>query len=126
MKLNVMFIIATIALTLIGILSFLAPLAPAAALGTTDANAGWQSMLGGAAFLPLGIIAWLVRNAEASKTRDALVLGYTLLFALMAVVSLYGRDLPGHQAFWVTTLIQALFAVGFFVAGMSSKSAQTS
>ena len=55
MKLNVMFIIAAIGLTLIGILSFLAPLAPAAALGTTDANAGWQSMLGGRLFCRLAL-----------------------------------------------------------------------
>ena len=130
MKLNVMFTIAAIGLTLIGILSFLAPLAPAAALGTTDANAGWQSMLGGAAFLPLGIIAWLVRNAEASKTRDALVLGYTFLFALWAVISLIGQfgqfsAAPGHSFSWVVALIQALVAVGFFMAGRSSMSAQT-
>ena len=82
--------------------------------------------LGGAALLPLGIIAWLVRNAEASKTRDALVLGYTLVFALMAVVSLLGYALPGHSIFWVTASTQALIAVGFFVAGRSSMSAQTS
>ena len=81
---------------------------------------------GGVGFLALGVIAWLVRNAEASKTRDALVLGYTLVFALMAVVSLHGYALPGHSIFWVTASTQALVAVGFFVAGRSSMSAQTS
>jgi len=68
MKLNVMFIIAAIWLILIGIGSLLAPALPA--LGNTDANGNFGIMVGGAALLPLGVIAWLVRDAEASKTRD--------------------------------------------------------
>jgi hypothetical protein len=78
--------------------------------------------------LALGVIAWLVRNADASKTRDSLVLGYTILFALWAIVSIYGSflDMPTHSISWLPALIQALVAVGFFVAGRSSMSKSTS
>jgi len=48
-------------------------------------------MLGGAGLLALGVIAWLVRNEETSKTRHSLVLSYFILFALLAVISFYGQ-----------------------------------
>ena len=122
MKLNVMFTIAAVLLILLGILSLITP---PGMLGTTDATAAFESKLGGVSWLSLGVIAWLVRNAEASKTRDSVVLGYTLLFALWTVVSIYGSflvDLPSHNISWVPALIQALLAVGFFMAGRASMS----
>jgi hypothetical protein len=126
MKLNVMFIIAAVVLILISLLSLLAPLAPGA-FGVMDAAQYFSIMVGAVGWLSLAVIAWLVRNAEASKTRDALVLGYTLLFGLWALVSLIGQfgqfaALPAHSASWVFALIQALIAAGFFMAGRSSMS----
>jgi hypothetical protein len=130
MKLNVMFIIATVVLILVSLLSLLVPLAPGA-FGVVDAAQYFSILVGAVAWLSLAVIAWLVRNAEASKTRDALVLGYTLLFGLWAVVSLIGQfgqfaALPAHSASWVIALIQALIAVGFFMAGRSSMSKSAS
>jgi hypothetical protein len=126
MKLSVMFTIAAIILILSGLGSmFGGP----AVLGTTDVTADFASKVGAVGWLSLGVIAWLVRNAEASKTRDAIVLGYTFLFALWTVVSVYGSflvDMPSHNISWVPALIQALLAVGFFVAGRSSMSKATS
>jgi len=129
MKLNVMFIIAAIVLILLSLLSLLAPAAPAM-FGVIDAAQYFAILVGAVGWLSLGVIAWLVRNAQASKTRDALVLGYTLLFAVWAIISLIGQfgqfgALPGHNASWVIALIQALIAVGFFIAGRASMSAQT-
>ena len=122
MKLNVMFTIAAILLILFGILSLFVP---PAALGTTDAVAAFESKITGVILLALGVMAWLVRNAEASKTRDSVVLGYTLLFALWMCVSIYGIflvDMPSHNISWIPALIQALIAVGFFMAGRASMS----
>ena len=128
MKLSVMFVIAAILLTLIGIASILVPVvAPAALVGAAvlDATGAFNVMLSGVGQLSLGVIAWLVRNAEASKTRDSVVVGYTFLFALWAAISLYGvtlSEMPSHNISWLPALIQALLAVGFFVAGRSSMS----
>jgi hypothetical protein len=122
MKLNVMFTIAAIVLILLGIVSFFAG---PAVLGTTDVMAAFESKIAAITYLSLGIMAWLVRNAEASKTRDSVVLGYTLLFALWTLVSVYGSflvDMPSHNISWVPALIQALLAIGFFMAGRSSMS----
>jgi hypothetical protein len=121
MKLNVMFTIAAIVLILFGLLSFFAP----PALTGTDVTAAFSAKINGVVLLSLGVMAWLVRNDGPSKTRDSVVLGYTLLFALWAAVSLYGVflvDMPTHTISWGPALIQALLAVGFFVSGRASMS----
>jgi hypothetical protein len=123
MKLNVMFVIAAIVLILTGILELLAPVIPV--FGVIDASAYFSALISAAPLLAFGVVAWLVRNAEASKTRQALVLGYILWFGLWAVVSVIGQFgqfsvLAGHQASWMIGLVQALVAVGFIVAGRSS------
>lgn len=125
MKLNVMFAIAAIVLILVGIL---AVFAPPTLSGTTDVAAAFSGKLGGVSWLSLGVMAWLVRNAEASKTRDSVVLSYTLLFALLAVVSVYGTflDMPTAKISWGPALIWALLAVGFFMTGKASMSKSAS
>ena len=123
MRLNVMFIIAAVYLLLVAVAAFLAPLAPAM-MGEIDAQTHFNLMIAAVSWLSLAVIAWLVRNAEASKTRNTVVLGYTLLFALWAVVSLYGQlAIPAlaERASWVQALIQGLIAVGFFVSSRSSR-----
>ena len=67
MKLNVMFTIAAVVMILFGILSFFAP----PALRGTDPSAAFSSKIIGVVLLSLGVMAWSVRNAEPSKTRDS-------------------------------------------------------
>jgi len=78
----------------------------------------------GVANLGLGLIAWLVRNSDASKTRNGVTLGFTIFFALHALTNLYGGftddSTSGH---WYMASLQALIAVGFFVAGRASMAA---
>jgi len=121
MKLNGIFTVAAVFLIFVGIVSLFAP---PAMLGITDVSAAFAGKVGGVSWLSLGVFAWLVRNAEASKTRDSVVLGYTLLFALWTVVSVYGSflDMPTATISWVPALIQALIAAGFFMAGKASMS----
>jgi hypothetical protein len=121
MKLNTMFTIAAIVMIFMGILSFFAP----PALRGTDPSAAFSAKIIGVILLALGLLAWLVRNDGPSKTRDSVVLGYTLLFALWAAVSTYGIflvDMPTHNISWGPALIQALLAIGFFTTGRTSMS----
>ena len=125
MKLNVMFTIAAIVLILMGLFSFFAP----PALAGTDATAAFSAKINGVVSLSLGVMAWLVRNDGPSKTRDAVVLGYTLLFVLWAAVSVYGSflvDMPSHNISLRPALIQVLIAIGFFIAGRANMSTSTS
>jgi hypothetical protein len=121
MKLNVMFTIAAVVLILFALLTFFAP----PALAGSDPSAAFSAKVLGVILLSLGVTAWLVRNDGPSKTRDSLVLGYTLVFALWAVVSVYGVflvDMPSHNISWIPAVIQALLAIGFFMAGRASMS----
>jgi len=119
MKLNTMFTIAAIVLILMGLLSFFAP----PVLTGNDVMAAFSSKINGVVLLSLGVMAWLVRNDGPSKTRDTVVLGYTLLFVLWMGISIYGiflTDMPSHNISWGPALIQALLAIGFFMAGKAS------
>jgi hypothetical protein len=122
MKLNVMFIIAAVYGFVTGLPSILAPEAMASIAGLELPS----SMLMvfrflGVAELGLGLIAWLVRNAEASKTRDGVVLGFTIYFALHALTSLYGQFTDTSVSMhWVMATLQGLIALGFFMAGRAN------
>ncbi len=128
MKLNVIFTIAAVFLIVIGFGALLAPGAMAT-MGGLPASSGLFMLIRfmGVAELGLGLIAWLVRNADASKARDAVTLGFTIYFALHALTSLYGQFTDtSTSAHWIMATLQGLIAVGFFMAGKSSMSAQTS
>jgi hypothetical protein len=84
MKPNVVFTIAAILLILMSVMAFFTPPAPA---GTTDVAKTFDTKISGVLLLSLGVIAWLVRNAEASKIRDSVVPGHTILFALWGLKS---------------------------------------
>ena len=74
----------------------------------------------GVASLPLGLIAWMIRNAEPSKTRDAVVLSFTFFFILEAVVSLYGATIDPNSPHVAFGVLEAFIGVGFIYAGRSS------
>lgn len=126
MKLNTMFTIAAIVLVLFALSSIYVP---PALMGTIDPSMAFSAKIMGVIMSALGVMAWLVRNDGPSKTRDSVVLGYTLLFALWACVSTYGIflvDMPSHNISWGPALIQALLAIGFFMAGKASMSTSAS
>ena len=95
-----------------------------AGIGETPSPAYLMTVrFAGVELLGLGLIAWLVRNAEASKARDGATLGFTLYFALHALTSLYVQLTAVYTAFgWAVIVIQGLFGVGFFMAGKVSMS----
>jgi len=128
MKLNVIFIIAAIYGIVGGASSLLAPGAGAGDAVVNDSGFAFMSMrFLGVAYIGLGLIAWLMRNAEPSKARNSVTLGLAIFFALHALTSLYGQftdtSVSNH---WVMATVQALIAVGFFVAGKASMSVSTS
>ncbi|HSN09313.1 MAG TPA: hypothetical protein VLS85_09750 [Hanamia sp.] len=121
MKPKVMFIIAAVYGLLVGLPSIVAPQAMESMvnLQLSPTMLMMVRFLGIAEF-GLGLIAWLVRNAEASKTRNALLLGYTIYFALHALTSLYGQftDTEVH-VHWVMVIVQGFIAIGFIAASGS-------
>jgi hypothetical protein len=126
MKLNSVFTIAAILMVILGLAQLLAP-------ATMITGAGMQASpspafimtvrFAGVEFFGLGLIAWLVRNTEASRARDAVTLGFTIYFALHALTSLYGQlTTISSPAGWVAVAIQGLLTVGFVMTGRTSMS----
>jgi hypothetical protein len=130
MKLNVVFTIAAVLLVILGLASLFAPAAMVATVSSGGAASTGYLMtirFGGVEMLGLGLIAWLVRNSDASKARDGVTLGFTIYFALHALTSLYGQFTDTTtSAHWVAATIQALIAVGFFMAGRANMSKSAS
>ena len=126
MKLNLVFTAAAILLVLMGLALLLVPGAMiAATYSGASPSTGFlmNSRFAGVEMLGLGLIAWFVRNTEASKARDGVTLGFTIYFALHALTSLYGQFTDTSTSLhWLMATIQALFAVGFFMAGKASMS----
>ena len=128
MKLNVMFTIAAVYGIVFGLTLLLAPAALAPISGLpTSAQVLFSLRTNGVTLLGLGLIAWFVRNADASKARDAVTLGFTIFFALFALLSLVNQFMAAAQpAGWGAFVIQGLIAVGFFMAGKASMSTSAS
>jgi hypothetical protein len=119
-----MFTVAAVYGFIIGLAALLLP-GPMATAGGIAASSG--VLMGmrfmGVANIGLALIAWLVRNAEASKTRDSVTLAFTVFFALHALTSLYGQFTdPSTSGHWVMATLQGLIAVGFFMAGKAGMS----
>lgn len=129
MKLNVMFIIAAVYGIALGLFELLAP-AAASAGALAEGMPGMLFMIvrfWGVAYIGLGLIAWLVRNAEPSKARDGVTLGLTVFFALHALTSLYGQFTDTSMStHWIMAIVQGLIAAGIFMAGRAGMSASTS
>ena len=80
----------------------------------------------GALFGGLAVMAWMGRDAEPSRSRDAMVLGLTVLHGLAALVAVAGA-LSGvyNQFAWGPVATFTLFAVGFLVVGRAGLAAST-
>ena len=119
MKLNSLF--AIYALVAVGFCVGLL-LLPAFWIGLYGANVDAQATLLirliGALFGGLAVMAWGSRNAEASRSRDALVLGFAVLNSLAAIVAVMGAVSGVYNEFaWGPVVTFTVFAIGFFLVG---------
>lgn len=77
----------------------------------------------GAVFGGIAVIAWAGRSAEPSKSRDAMVLGFTVLNGLAALASVWGALSGVYNSFaWGPVATFALCAAGFFLVGRAGMS----
>jgi hypothetical protein len=123
-----MFVIAAVYGFLIGLSALLAPQVMATAAGVAASSAVLMLVrFMGVANIGLALIAWLVRNAEASTTRDGVSMGFFIFFTLHALTSLYGQFTDTSTSMhWVMASLQGLIALGFFIAGKAGMSTRKS
>lgn len=73
-------------------------------------------------FLGIAVLNLVARNAEASKTREAILIGNTVGFGLAAVLDGARAVSGGPAQLWVVSIINLLFAIGFFLVGRANMS----
>jgi len=124
MKLSTVFTIAAVLMIILGLAQLLAAAAMLSSFVSDSAPSTAFLMtirFSGVEMIGLGLIAWFVRNTDASKARDAVTLGFTIYFALHALTSLYGQFSDTSTSLhWLMATIQAAFAIGFFVTGKAA------
>lgn len=75
----------------------------------------------------LGVVYWFVRDAEASKARDALFLGSSIGFLINTIFVVLAALTPDGVALtWIIAAINLLFALGFFLVGRANMSTSAS
>ena len=76
----------------------------------------------------LAVVYWLARNAEASKARDAILIGSSVGFGLNAIFVVLAAFSPGVMAgaIWTVVVINLLFAIAFFMVGRANMSTSAS
>jgi hypothetical protein len=68
----------------------------------------------GCSLLGVAVIDWMVRNVEASKSRDAIFVGNYVAYGLSFLVFLTDVVTGGAPLVWSYVIISALFTAAFF------------
>ena len=123
MKSSTLFLLAALYLGLVGLGFLLAPSTMEfGALGATPAIIVAELRQYGGALIGIAVLNWVARNAEPSKARDGVFLGNTVGFGLVTIGGIL-RQLSGAVAIgWLFVIINALFAVSFFIVGRANMS----
>ena len=91
---------------------------------SADAQASFLFRLIAAPFGGLAVMAWVGRNAEPSKSRDAMVLGFAVANVLAAIVAVFiARTGVYNQFAWGPVATFALCAFAFLWVGRAGMSA---
>jgi len=123
LKTNTLLSTAAIYLVLVGLGFLLAPgVMVFGALGGTPATIVAELRQYGGSLLGIATLNWVARNAEASTARNGVFLGNTIGFGLVAVGGVL-RQLSGAIAIgWMFVVVNALFAIAFFMVGRANMS----
>ena len=126
MKPNLLLTLSAIYMGLVGLFVLISP----ALAFNLDAGASAALIAGlrgnASTFLAIAVLNWFARNADASRARDAILLGNTVGFGLAAILEILAL-LAGGQAFgWAFVVIHLLFTFAFFVVGRGNMSTAAS
>ncbi len=126
MNLKILLTVYAVYMVSIGVQNLVAPSLVSSLTGTTPPGSFLLMRSWGVVVLGVGVMCGIARTAEASKARDALILGVILINALNAVIAALPLLGGGSLLMWADTALWALFAVLFIVAGRRATSAPTS
>lgn len=91
---------------------------------TADAQTTVLLRLVGALSGGIGVMAWRARNADASESREAMILGFIVLNGLAALVSVLGARSGAYNDFaWGPVATYSVFTLAFILVGRAAGSA---
>lgn len=126
MKPKLLLTLAAIYMGLIGLTVLISPVMGMGLDAGASAHLVAQVRVQASLYIGIAVVNWFARTAEASKARDAIFLGNTVVFGFMAILfgllMFTGEPVAG----WVFVIIALLFAVAFFVAGRANMSTSAS
>jgi hypothetical protein len=125
MRLNVLLTVAAIYMALVGLGLILVP--ESFGRGAVPPNASDALIaylrLWGSPLLGIAVLDWMARNAGPSKTREAIVLGNMVGFAVIAAIDLWGLASGARELTKVFAVVHLLFAAAFLLAEIRGRSA---
>jgi len=123
MKPKLLFTLSAIYMGLIGLTILISPAVGMGLDAGASAHLIAQVRVQASLYLGIAVLNWFARNAEASKARDAIFLGNTVVFAILFGLLMFtGEPVVG----WVFVVIHLLFAVAFFMIGRANMSTRAS
>ena len=126
MKPKLLFTLSVIYMGLIGLTVLISPVVVMGLDAGTSAHLIAQVRVQASLYIGIAVVNWFARNAEASKARDAIFLGNTVVFGLMAILFGFLMFTGEPVVGWVFVAIALLFAVAFFMVGRANMSTNAS
>jgi uncharacterized membrane protein len=123
MKLKVVLVVSAIYLGIVGLGFMFAPRQIGIHAVPADASPALIAYLRvfGGPFLGIAVLNWMTRNAEPSKTRNAIVLANIVGFASVTAMDLWGvASGDAREAAKLFLVIHLLMTVAFAVTGRAS------
>ena len=126
MKLKLLFTLAAIYLGLIGLTVLVSPVVGMGLDAGASSHLIAQVRVQASLYVGIAVINWFARNTEASKARDAIFLGNTVIFGIMAILFGILMFTGEPVTSWVFVVIALLFTTTFFVVGRANMSTSSS
>ncbi len=124
MKPSLLLTLAAIYLAIGGLGLLLAPEATTMGIVAAGSSGALTALIRGygGTLIGIAVIDALVRNEAGSKGRDAIFLGNTVGFGLVAITDVIGQLSGGPQAGLVFAVLDVLFTLGFLFVGKANMS----
>ncbi len=124
LKPSLLLLLAAIYLALGGLATLLAPIETSMGiLPATSSGVLVAFVRGyGGTLLGIAVLDFLVRNEGASKARDAIFLGNTVGFGLVAITDILAIAAGAPQGVLVFAVLDVLFTLGFIFVGKANMS----
>ncbi|GAA4305938.1 hypothetical protein [Compostibacter hankyongensis] len=126
MKLQTLFTIASVYMMLVGLGFILFPHAFGKGAVPEDASPALIAYLRlwGSPLLGIAVMDWMVRKAGPSSTRNAIIVGNTIGFAVIGLLDAWGTFSGGRPVTKIFVVVHLLLAVVFILVGRKNWSTQ--